>query len=308
MPGFALHRLLIYTIRDAWLQSEINLPLDLKSPAIMNAMLVGGCIPDLMSGTNPEGFHTGLAHYIKTGSFARNLADAARTPVQKAFAWGWVIHVIADTRIHPFINRHCEEIKSGRFGKGLSYADDPILHIRVETGVDVFAWNTYANVRDMSYLASLNDSCSELLCIALNKTYGLSLAAFNITRSLLKGIRMARLAPWLMNVFAGDWYDNHSQRAPLPFLLLVRLMAFLTGLVDRRANLYALTHLIKPSDKLISDVSDAIIRCKNEFAEMLQAGIGSLKDWNLDTGRLEIDSLDYPLYLKTKAELEAYCQ
>lgn len=59
---------------------------------------------------------------------------------------------------------------------------------------------------------------------------------------------------------------------------------------------------------MISDIFDAITQCKNEFAEMLHAGIGSLKDWNLDTGRLEIDSLDYPFYLKTKAELETYCR
>jgi len=147
MPGFALHRQLVYAIQEFSRHSGKSFFLDLEIPAIRQAMFLGACLPDLVSGINPMGFHTGLVHYLNTGSFARHLVDLARTPVQQALAWGWVSHIIADTRIHPVINKHCEEIKFGRFVDGLSYADDPFLRVQVETGVDVYVWNAFANTR-----------------------------------------------------------------------------------------------------------------------------------------------------------------
>ena len=56
--------------------------------------------------------------------------------MERALAWGWATHVLGDIWIHPLINQATAEHVSGQRSPGLTYADDPINHVRVEIGLD----------------------------------------------------------------------------------------------------------------------------------------------------------------------------
>ena len=82
---------------------------------------------------SPPDLLADLVHYVRTCDFARALVAQANSDEERAYAWGWVSHIIADIIIHPLINQ-----AAGRWQHGdqpLSYADDPSLHLRIELGL-----------------------------------------------------------------------------------------------------------------------------------------------------------------------------
>jgi len=45
------------------------------------------------------------------------------------------------------------------------------------------------------------------------------------------------------------------------------------------------------------------MHCRKELVDIVRSSIGTLEDWNLDTGKLENESRAYPLYSRVKEEL-----
>jgi hypothetical protein len=100
----------------------------------------GSMIQDM--GYYPFGnkYFSDLVHYVRSGDFVENLISEASDLNEYAFALGALAHYAADTTGHPTVN----EIVSmqfpklrARYGKIVTYADDPKAHIRAEFGLDV---------------------------------------------------------------------------------------------------------------------------------------------------------------------------
>lgn len=101
-----------------------------------------GCIlQDL--GYYPFGskFFSDLVHYVRTGDFVMNLIREEQNLNEYAFALGSLAHYAADTEGHSIaVNQSVpiEYPKLGRrFGKVVTYEDNPKAHIKVEFGFDV---------------------------------------------------------------------------------------------------------------------------------------------------------------------------
>lgn len=45
-----------------------------------------------------------MAHYCSPGELAKKMLAIAKTPGEKAYAYGWVIHVASDSRGHDWVN------------------------------------------------------------------------------------------------------------------------------------------------------------------------------------------------------------
>ena len=145
-----------------------------------HAYAYGGCIiQDL--GYYPFGskFFSDLTHYVRSGDFVLNLIRDSQDLNEYAFALGALSHYAADNNGHPMaVNRAVPLFypKLGRkFGKLVTYADDPFSHAKTEFAFDVFqaAKGRYASAAYKSFIGF--EVAKPLLDRAFQDTYGMRL-------------------------------------------------------------------------------------------------------------------------------------
>jgi len=145
-----------------------------------HAFAYGGCIiQDL--GYYPFGskFFSNLTHYVRSGDFVLNLIRDSQDLNEYAFALGALSHYAADNNGHPMaVNRAVPLFypKLGlKFGKQVTYADDPASHARTEFAFDVFqaAKGRYASAAYKDFIGF--EVAKPLLDRAFQDTYGMGL-------------------------------------------------------------------------------------------------------------------------------------
>jgi len=142
-----------------------------------HAFAYGGCIiQDL--GYYPFGskFFSDLTHYVRSGDFILNLIRESQDLNEYAFALGALSHYAADNNGHSIaVNRAVPmfypELKL-KFGKLVTYADDPFSHAKTEFAFDVFqaAKGRYASAAYKSFIGF--EVAKPLLERAFLDTYG----------------------------------------------------------------------------------------------------------------------------------------
>ena len=107
-----------------------------------HAYAYGGCILQDM-GYYPFGskFFSDLVHYVRTGDFVLALIAESQDLDEYAFALGALAHYAADNEGHsiavnPSVAVAYPRLKR-KYGKVVTYAEDPTAHLRVEFGFDV---------------------------------------------------------------------------------------------------------------------------------------------------------------------------
>ncbi len=79
-----------------------------------------------------------MAHRDKPADLGKALLKLSTTDSEKAYAFGWLMHIVTDIEIHQLVNRQV----AVRFHQGkisaLKFSEDPLGHHRVEWGIDVF--------------------------------------------------------------------------------------------------------------------------------------------------------------------------
>jgi hypothetical protein len=145
-----------------------------------HAYAYGGCIiQDL--GYYPFGsnFFSDLTHYVRSGDFILYLIRDSQDLNEYAFALGALSHYAADNNGHPMaVNRAVPLFypKLGlKFGKLVTYADDPFSHGKTEFAFDVFqaAKGRYASAAYKSFIGF--QVAKPLLERAFEDTYGMRL-------------------------------------------------------------------------------------------------------------------------------------
>jgi hypothetical protein len=108
-----------------------------------HAFAYGGCIiQDL--GYYPFGskFFSNLTHYVRAGDFVLNLIADSQDLDDYAFALGALSHYAADNNGHPMAVNQVVPMfypeLGVKYGKRVTYADDPITHAKTEFAFDVF--------------------------------------------------------------------------------------------------------------------------------------------------------------------------
>ncbi len=145
-----------------------------------HAFAYGGCIiQDL--GYYPFGskFFSDLTHYVRGGDFAINLIADSQDLDEYAFALGALSHYAADNNGHPLaVNLVVPMFYPNlglKFGKLVTYADDPATHAKTEFAFDVFqaAKGRYASAAYKKFIGF--EVPKLLLDRAFQDTYGLRL-------------------------------------------------------------------------------------------------------------------------------------
>lgn len=145
-----------------------------------HAYAYGGCIiQDL--GYYPFGnkLFSDLTHYVRSGDFVASLIRDSQDLDDYAFALGALAHYAADNNGHPMaVNRTVPLLYPSlrqKFGKVVTYADDPSSHYKTEFAFDVFqaAKGRYAPDAYKDFIGF--EVAKPLLDKAFQDTYGLRL-------------------------------------------------------------------------------------------------------------------------------------
>jgi hypothetical protein len=140
----------------------------------------GGCIiQDL--GYYPFGskFFSNLTHYVRSGDFVLNLIRESQDLDEYAFALGALSHYAADNNGHSLAVNQAVPLfypELGRkFGKVVTYANNPSAHANTEFAFDVFqaAKGRYASAAYKQFIGF--QVAKPLLDRAFQDTYGLTL-------------------------------------------------------------------------------------------------------------------------------------
>ena len=146
---------------------------------LAHAYAYGGClIQDIGYYPFSDKFFTDLTHYVRSGDFVSNLIRESADLNEYAFALGALAHYTSDNSAHPFINRAVAltfpKLKA-KYGKTVTYVEDPKAHIRTEFGFDMvqIAKSRYTSDAYHDFIGF--QVSKPVLERAVLKTYGLHL-------------------------------------------------------------------------------------------------------------------------------------
>src|SRR5690349_5752747 len=107
-----------------------------------HAYAYGGAIIQDM-GYYPFGSHffSDLTHYVRSGDFVEAMLAESSSLNEYAFALGSLAHYAADNAGHPIGTNRAVAVMFPRlrkkFGPSVTYAQDPVAHLKVEFSFDV---------------------------------------------------------------------------------------------------------------------------------------------------------------------------
>ena len=79
-----------------------------------------------------------LSHGVKSIDLGRAFLNLAATDREKAYAYGWWLHIVTDIVTHELINSLVAKKFYGGKIDSVAFYDDPLCHHRVEWGIDIF--------------------------------------------------------------------------------------------------------------------------------------------------------------------------
>jgi hypothetical protein len=280
MPGLTLHFALANRVLERWRRASEGAPFDPFDPADVNAFLHGSIGPDF--GYLPGGHRvlSELAHGARTGELTTRLIQSARTSLERAFAWGWLTHVLGDRLIHPWIGRGVGELTRGCRDTFVAGATDPRSHLRVELGVDCHWAARDEAARSVRLRPTFDDVSVNFLSHAYAKTYDFvprhaSLLASHryMSRRVWQGLASIPLLSVLMGRAEGPGRRN------MGWALSAALRAKVLSGIS-----VAYLSPVRPSKWLVDAIDGAIPAHTELFLTIYHRGGTDIGDYDLDTG------------------------
>lgn len=296
----------------------------------------GGCIIQDM-GYYPFGskFFSDLAHYVRSGDFVSNLIADSQDLNEYAFALGSLAHYAADDEGHrlavnPSVGAAYPALHR-RFGRVVTYADDPTAHLKVEFGFDVLQVSR-GNYAPQAYHDFIGFQVSkELLDRAFHDTYGLDLSDVFVNVDLALGAyrravsaivpEMTRVA-WKLNKKNLSTSSPRADRAKFVYNLSrasyekswghtyrqpgigARVLAFFMRIVPK-VGPFKSAAFKPPTPQTTRWFEDSFDKTLDDYRTLLaEVGNGNLRlaNMNFDTGELE-QPATYTLADKAYAKL-----
>jgi Zinc dependent phospholipase C len=287
MPGVTLHLLLAERTLQALEERPDSAPFPPSLPMMRNAFRQGALGPDL--GYFPGGHEmlSDLAHTASTGDLARTLVRTARTPIERAFAWGWLTHVVSDGRVHPLVGRGVGRLRTGDPSLFIGGHEDPAGHVRVETGID--AWISFAHpeIARLPIRTVFNRTSITFLSRSYDLTYGLRLDPRLFLASHTAQTRLARPALALCHTLGRELA---GATPAIPIRLLRKLLSWRSDArVSSGGEPASLAYLspVRPDAELARLVMREVDSFPERFLALLDTDLRGLENRDLDTGALE---------------------
>jgi hypothetical protein len=297
MPSVSLHLALADRILDRWRRGPDPAPFDPSDPAAVRAFHHGAIGPDLGYFPGGERLLSDLAHRVRSVDLTRALIDAARSSTERAFSWGWVTHVLADRAIHPLVGRGVGEVVYGDPDQFVEGYQEPAIHVRVETGLDM-VYGRRPGARPVGSMSPVFDGRSiRFLSDAYRAIYGIELGAQAFLESHRATARLSRSAILLTNLLS----RLHPRDGALPRALasvrwtLARLNEEIAVRRGRATLTLAYLNPIPPSAWLREAVDAEVRAFPEHFLREFETGLASLENFDLDTGRTDVPGSPTPI-------------
>lgn len=302
MPGHAVHIDVARSFLTALPEAEASAWTD--NPDVLNALFHGALDPDM--GYFPAGdpLVTDLSHYVKTADLIRTFVRLAETPTERAYAWGWVTHFVADTQIHPSVNRCAGLLLNGTVDRPATWADSPSSHVRVEQGLDAVRLAMDTSISRYRLRSVASGPSAGLLVRAFQETYGVSLEKSHIAKAHRSVDSVQRAFFPLGTAVGRKLQKEQTQTQDLLWLALYYPVRWLASLLGEDSILYSFTHTYAPPEWFQSEVAHTEAGLTSYFAGLLNGGLEHLDNLNLDTGHVDQPDSPYPMTEKALQTLE----
>jgi Zinc dependent phospholipase C len=301
-----------------------------------HAYAYGGCIiQDL--GYYPFGSHffSDLAHYVRSADLIQSLIDNSQNLDEYAFALGAVAHYGADVDGHAIaVNLAVPMLYpklQRKFGKVVTYGDNPGAHLKTEFGFDVLqiARGHYAPKAYHDFIGFAVSK--ELLDRAFQDTYGLKLKDMfgaldlalgtyrfsvstmipDMTRAAwqLKKAEIAKEQPavsrkqFLYNMNRASFTKEFGPMYKPPGFFM-RMFAFVIRVIPKVGPLSGLAYKLPTpqTEKMFEDSFDAAVKRDRASFAAIQTGDLKIANRDLDTGK-PVTPGEYELTDKTYDKL-----
>jgi hypothetical protein len=304
MPGVTLHMVLADRVLEHWEQNPRGAPFRPNDPGARNAFYQGAIGPDL--GHFPGGcrFLSDLAHLVNCADLARTLVRRARTPVETAFAWGWVTHVLGDAGIHPLVGRGVGEVILGNRGVFVDGSYCEAAHVQVETGLDAYFSHRYPTVRHRAMAPVFDGASIRFLVDSFRLTYCLEFDPSLVLSSHLGTVRLSVQGLVSIGMMGSALF---SEPVSLPSAgarwILQRALPRLRSWSGNDSLLMAYLTPRSPSPWLVKATTLVVHRFQDLFDHHYRTGLELLENVNLDTGKVDVHPVSHVRALQTTRRL-----
>jgi len=295
MPGFVVHAVAAHRVLAEWSAP----PFDPRSPANRSAFLAGGMGPDLGYFRSVDALLSDLAHYVNSAELGRQLLVGAKSETERAFAWGWCLHILVDATLHPAVNAAAGSSR-GNPTQPLTYADDPRLHTRIEFGLDTHLGTT--TLVGCDFPAVFDARSVWFICEAYQRTYQFRPAENSVSTSLAACAAFSRRFALLRR-----WTAIHFGLVPLwawmalPELALYHSLRGAVRMFARSSPAHSLLTAIPPDQRLLEAMEPGVVAVVDRFRSEATCEFTRFPNLNLDTGLDE--SVPYSLRDETLRQL-----
>jgi hypothetical protein len=289
MPQPVLHVFLANRTLAHWRRARYGAPFPLDDAAAVNAFRHGTLGPDMGLFPWSEKLISRLAHTSRTGAIARDMIDAASTHLQRAFAWGWVSHVIADAAIHPLVNDAADRLDATSPVAGAPFL---VRHVTAEVGLDAFYVRRMPELLNGPLRDAFDRDDLDFLAGSLRRTYGVAFDRATLDASHRNVTRFYRLYLVLQRMIAAEQTSvllagSDSVPASLRALRLV-----LSPFVKASSPSFGFLYPAVP-DRALLEGAESVVRDFDERLDaLLDGGLPDLPDYDLETGELPQDRLE----------------
>lgn len=303
MPNVTLHLVLADRVLEEWRSEPAAAPFDPYAPHLVNAFHQGAFGPDLGYFPGGHPFLSDLAHYVRTGDLTRSLLRTARTPAERAFAWGWLTHVLGDQAIHPLVGCAVGEFLHGERAF-MSACADLVSHVRVEVGLDAHYSHREPVHRARVPRPVFDGASVGYLAAAYRDTYGVAIDPQLFLVSHHHSVRMARRA--LVSI--GVMGDALAARPTSPAVtgarwLLERTLVLMRNGLDFDSMLMAYVNPVSPPPWLVADVDEVVASFPERIRHVRAQGLETLPHYDLDSGEVAREATANPVARRAMARL-----
>lgn len=301
MPNVTLHLVLANRVLDHWSRPGADPPFDPGDPRLRNAFHQGSWGPDLGYFPGGHDFLSDLAHYIRTGELARALVRTARTPTERAFAWGWVTHVLGDQAIHPLVGRAVHERLHGHRNGFVEAVRARPTHVRVEVGLDARYSHRHPHLRRCRPEPVFHGGTIGWLARAYRETYGVVIDPQLFLTSHHAATRMGARALLTIGGLGTVLHDGMPAPAVATgrWVLRQALRATLDAL-EKEIWMLIFLNPIPAADWLVEAADEVVEAFPERMEALVREGLDGLPDYNLDSGEVEGDSPRHPRTIRTR--------
>lgn len=249
------------------------------NPEARNAFLHGALAPDAGFFPGGDARLSLLVHHSRTADMCRALLRLAERLEQRAFAFGWLTHVLADALMHPVINSWCR----AELGAQVEPADLTRLHIQLELGIDVLHVAAVHRQGVPRFRSMLTDASVGFLQQAYQQTYGLKPSPAALIFAHRNVERLSRQLLELEVVLAGASRDS---MAGMPHKLLLRALRTVAAVSNGpRSLVTAFLAPVFPNLDLALVLKQRLDVFDRWFVDCVADDLQMLPNLDLDTGQ-----------------------